>query len=455
MRRSYRRYLLLSICYLSACTGYLDVQPKDQYEQVKVFRKPETIQQALRGIYLQLATPRLYGHTLTMGALDVMGQYYACDAYHAMHGFQQLDYTDARVQAEFSETWRVAYNTVLNVNSFIHQLKAADGVIAPHERNRYLGEAYGIRAMLHFDLLRIFGPVLLQDPDGPAIPYQTFSGPEVEPISTANAVLAKLFDDLDTARHYLAEDPIRSADIDEIFFHNNRFNYYAALALDARISLYANRKERALNCAVQVISDAPERFPWADTDEADVALFASEIIFRLDHPELLVHYNNSFSATLNTTALLSPLEERLQEVYKHNPVDVRYRRNWQFEPVSFSKAQPIFIKYRAGAGGYVPLLRMSEAFLIAAECTADTTLSYGWLDKLNLHRSNQPAPRKNREDLFVEQYRAEFWGEGQLYFCLKRLYRQQIPNANDALGIQYLTASHYIAPLPKDETSQR
>ena len=47
------------------------------------------------------------------------------------------------------------------------------------------GEALGLRAFLHFDLLRMFGPVFAMEPQGKAIPYRTVFSNEPTPVLPA------------------------------------------------------------------------------------------------------------------------------------------------------------------------------------------------------------------------------------------------------------------------------
>ena len=44
------------------------------------------------------------------------------------------------------------------------------------------GEALGLRAFLHFDLLRLYGPVYSVTPTGKAIPYRTSFDQKATPV---------------------------------------------------------------------------------------------------------------------------------------------------------------------------------------------------------------------------------------------------------------------------------
>ncbi len=70
------------------------------------------------------------------------------------------------------------------------------------------GEALGLRAMLHFDMLRLFGP-LWTEKEQASIPYQTSSERIVEPLLSADSVLNCVLTDLTRAADLLKDvDPV-------------------------------------------------------------------------------------------------------------------------------------------------------------------------------------------------------------------------------------------------------
>ena len=67
------------------------------------------------------------------------------------------------------------------------------------------GEALGLRAFLHFDLLRMFGPVFAMEPQGKAIPYRTVFSNEPTPVLPATEVVDACLADLHQADSLLWE----------------------------------------------------------------------------------------------------------------------------------------------------------------------------------------------------------------------------------------------------------
>lgn len=107
-------------------------------------------------------------------------------------------------------------------------------------------------------------------------------------------------------------------------------------------------------------------------------------------------------------------------------------------------------------------MRISEAYLIAAECLKESNKGLA-VDYLNFLKSkrNIPSSAFLPEDIpaaelqqeIIKDYRREFIQEGQLFFCYKRLGLQTFP------AIQYdeMSDMQYQLPYPdiENELGQR
>lgn len=66
------------------------------------------------------------------------------------------------------------YNVIANINNFLEYVdKNKDVLVTERYYETMKGEALGLRAFLHFDLLRMFGPIYKEHPASKAIPYRT------------------------------------------------------------------------------------------------------------------------------------------------------------------------------------------------------------------------------------------------------------------------------------------
>ena len=107
----------------------------------------------------------------------------------------------------------------------------------------------------------------------------------------------------------------------------------------------------------------------------------------------------------------------------------------------------------------IPLVRLSEVYLIAAECTDDLEIAQTYLNKVRTSRGcfSLTSTQESLLDDITDEFRREFLGEGQMFFFYKRHNMSKIPNGRDANGtgtIDMLT-SDYVVPLPDSETNVR
>ena len=63
-------------------------------------------------------------------------------------------------------------------------------------RKMIIGEAMALRAFLHFDMLRLFGPVYVKEPSAEAIPYNESDKVSALPILSADTVMGRVLRDI-------------------------------------------------------------------------------------------------------------------------------------------------------------------------------------------------------------------------------------------------------------------
>ena len=84
------------------------------------------------------------------------------------------------------------------------------------------------------------------------------------------------------------------------------------------------------------------------------------------------------------------------------------------------------------------MIRLSEMYYIAAECTTDTGDGVDYLEEVRSHRGltsfplNRNMSRVDLEKEIRKEYRKELIGEGQLWYYYKRLQQTDFnPNMTD------------------------
>jgi hypothetical protein len=480
MRKKYHRPILLfvSILLVAGCKKYLTVQPESSYTELQVYSSERAVQQALNGLYNDLADNQLYGANMTTTALELLGQRYNATSAgtYTYSQLQQYAYTQDSVEGIFNGIWQKAYGTILNANKFISMMDGTvkNGLLTQAHADQLKGEAIAIRAFLHFDMLRLFGPVYSQNPTRSAIPYYRRPDATTTPILIANQVLDSVLADLSQAETLLAGDPIISGGItftQDFYagYRNERMNYYAVKGLMARAYLWGGNPSAAHDSALQVLNQGEKWFPWLkDSLAKDVLgpdrIFSPEMLFGVYNANMYINYLAYFSPALLDNSILAAQSTRLANIFENNTNDYRYTTpvpaagSWQTN----GKSYPTFFKFADVSDPtktwrfIQPLLRKSELYYIVAETDPNPTTSIALLDTVRYHRNVVPLTAAAVIPTEVQkEYQKEFWGEGQLFFYYKRNYKTSIPSGISGTGNISMSAVKYVVPLPLSETTPR
>jgi len=469
----YLIYILLLPLLLGSCKKWLDVQPEDKLTEKEIYSSRQGIAEVLNALYLKLGTNNLYGQNLTLDKLDLFAhRYHAYANNSAYYNYIHHSYQDEAVKATLSNIWGGLYGVIGNANLFIENLKKYPGVLSAAQEQQYMGEAIAVRSLAYFDLLRMFGPVYALDPTAKSIPYYRSIGADVGDFLPADKVLLYILEDLSQALSYLAKDPITSQNGTDNY-NNYRLNLYAAMVLKARVHLWrgtATDKTQALALAKEVIANA-SRFPWiqhtsitgsaADADR----IFSTEVLFGTFNSKLYELQNSLFSPSINELRILSTGPGNyVENVYEGNQADYRFVYLWPY-PSGGAVTFRTFIKYQdmnttsLTRRFTIPLIRLSEAYYIAAEAEADPAQALAYLNTVRQKRNlsvNITDYTKFRSEL-TKEYLKEFYGEGQLWYYYKRNAMTSIasPNTVTGAGNFSMSLSAYVFPIPDSELSSR
>src|SRR5690606_10177101 len=140
-----------------------------------------------------------YGKEATWGLVDVMGEIYEptkLQPYEVEAIGGKFTHTNTLLVIE--NIWNMAYKCIANVNNLITGIDNADpAIFSGDNRNLFKGEAMAIRAFLHFDLLRLFGPAPNTGNWNNAIlPYVTVYSSKVTSRISGPAFLNNILQDL-------------------------------------------------------------------------------------------------------------------------------------------------------------------------------------------------------------------------------------------------------------------
>lgn len=476
-------FLLIVSSVLTSCNDWLDVSPKTQIKGDDNFSSEQGFKDALTGVYLQMTETSVYGQELTYGMLDAMAQYYTGMASANTYNYDMaFDYSNASCESRINAVWSKMYSIIANDNELIKQVDAADANMFTG-RNFHLirGEAYALRALLHFDLARLWGESYTANKNHKCIPYVTTISPDVYPLSTVEEVMKKVLADLTIAEAELRIDPIVGTNsqndqasiqsYDTNYERNRTFkmNYYAVKLLQSRVYLYIKDYANARKAADTVINQSAIAWtPEMEINTSDASrrncIFSQELVFSLYDTSLRSRYSNLFTGSINSLRMSEKSYQAVYELYNAGfSGDYRYAyQNVELDGNHYStklqqpsSGNPDFM-FR------IPMMRLSEAYYIASECALEGEGNVAEaVELLNVVRKKRNLTDELKPTLTVEdtrseirkEYTKEFMCEGQLYYYFKRLNYEAIPvftAVDNAVSINYVSPN-YTFPLPDDE----
>ena len=155
-----RLYILLLglVAGITSCTDWLDVQPKTSIPVEKLFESEAGFKDVLTGFYLKMGQTNLYAKNLTYGYLDAISGNY--DEFPGVMRWREIYDYDNTWSSVKDGVYTSMYNVIANINNFLKYIDKNRSVIKTEKYYELMkGEALGLRAFLHFDLLRLYGPV--------------------------------------------------------------------------------------------------------------------------------------------------------------------------------------------------------------------------------------------------------------------------------------------------------
>ncbi len=491
--KTYKITILITAATLifSSCSKWLDVTPPSQIREEAQFSTVDGFQQALTGCYIGMTDDMLYGRALSWSTIELMaGQFVPLFPQSSANDYDisTYHYTTTYSLKYIDGIWEKAYNVIANANNALKYIELKRDVLDDINYKVIKGELLAIRAYMHFDLMRLYGYGNLSGRSDInskyAIPYVTTLGKNLTPQLSYSQTMTLLIKDLTDALTLLeSEDPVTNVhpasyytnvNIDGFFDNRQqRFNYYATSLLLARVYLWegsSSSLSKALTLANKVIADAESNgvISWVNsTSVTNDVIMKSEHLMSLNTQNLFSTTANYFLISILTTDYRAQYvsSQRLLSVYEGSGVgntDFRFSKQYISNTAMVDGTNAYTpLKYYGVASGtsttqnYIPLIRIPEAYYIAAECllkqsTPDVT---GALNMLNIVRAKRGIAinltglnASQAMDEVVKEYIKEYYCEGAAFFLYKRLGMTTIPNYTKTAGDDV-----YVLPYPDEE----
>lgn len=455
----------------SGCDKWLDVTPQAQVNAEKLFSTPEGFENALLGVYTSMTRSSMYGKEMTWGFMDVLAQYYKVfsSSNHAYYEASRYNYENGNSVDAIRKMWLDTYNSIANCNILLQYLeKKGTTYFQDNKYELIKAETMALRAYLHFDMLRAFAPSWNDNKDGMSIPYADNFSSQIHTQLPTREVIARILEDLTIARNLLKDiDPVFSETFKDPYYHYyqpfGRFpnlwdyrayhmNYFAITGLMARVYNYMGDKQ-AYTYAKEIIDAVHDGyFEFTLENELSASLknknvtMENEVLFALNFAGV----QNLF---YSSEAVASTRYE-LNEVNALFPEPDDLRKNLVGEASTSGKMVSYkFADIKSSYGGKVPLIRMSEMYLIAAERHYEDNPAEALeiLQELQAMRgvsvTNTVASYEQLITILTGEARREFLSEGQMFYWYKRL---ALP-VDRGSGSVTLTKQNFSLPMPAAE----
>ena len=331
--------------------------------------------------------------------------------------------------------WGMYYGVAKNLNILLRDIEkiplVPDRVITTPKLEKLTeqvyhddlkGEALAIRALMLFDMIRLYGyPYLKDNGASLAVPIadKVVEDKNVKPSRNTTAQCYKA----------ITDDLVEAVKLLRTVKKEGKINKWAAMTLLSRVYLYMGNNAGAFTVAKEAITGAEKQGYklWSNDEYAKIwaTPFNSELLFEIvnlttDSP------GKSSIGYLSTKYNLIATDKYWKKYMKDKTADVRS----QMVSVE-SSSKPYCLKYPAqGAKSYedanIPVLRLSELYLNAAEAAVkehDITNTRKYLKPIYARTGSSLDDLEDDEltlELVLEQRRIEFWGEGQRFFDLIR-----------------------------------
>ena len=498
-------FSIFTVISMSGCGKWLDVTPDDTTTEKLLFSDFGGYYSAINGIYQTLASPELYGQNLTWGYLSALCQYYDSQSTNFDLEFsytEQYDYASEEVKDFGEEIWSQGYFVIANCNNVLQHLAEADPSIFPYvdygEMDIIRAEALAVRALVHFDLLRLFAEAPAVSMDNMAIPYSKTYPDMFSQRLTTRQVLDNVISDFNEAASLLeAFDNVDGKFEEDMYNANNRYNasnshsigeeslnmglfysargfrlnYIAVKSLLARVHAYAGDMKAAYECASSLKKTFFDEERWYSYTDFPANASADSRPHKMMDDIVVSFYKADL---INDYVVLNRATSSLDEnAYKLKNLDNifadadDYRRTQLVVPfVGDGNSNYGSLKYQerretdntsSMENRLLPIMRFSELSLIIAEYAASQGNISEAVQVLNELRTGRGCSRQLEETATVEEVneeiRMESWreniAEGQYFFFCKR---KNLPTINDD-GVHIQMDGKYTMQIPDSQTA--
>jgi len=423
---------LLLILSASSCKDFLNVEPSNSSDSETSIQTAADAKVIINGLMRRMTDFDYYGRNFIMygdakgGDLTIFSQGRGLDGLYT--------FNHSATTGSYSGFWFQIYHSILQTNSLLESIENIEAEGTDQNFDDYKGQALTARALMYFDLVRLYGKSYNDDKTSYGVPNIT------EPLDASAQPLRasveenykQILQDLKAAAPLLSKSK-----------SNGYINYYTNLAMQARVYLYMENYSAALSAAEEIIDNGPyDLYTNGEWVNSWATQFGKESIFELAiypseadlgtaslgfYLRRLSHgSSNAMGWFMASDYFLNRLGEDDNDVrwgvmsYDESSNTrfgscYKYSGNVELEGDGKATATAVNIK----------VIRLSEIYLIAAEAAFHSNKGLA-ADYLNAIRKRSPdlAPATASSisiDMILDERSKELFAEGHRFFDMIRL----------------------------------
>ncbi len=440
MKRILNIYIIAVVALsISSCSdSWLDTSPSSAVSSKNAFNTYDDVSVALSGAYDGVqgnsGNPTYYGARMIYYG-DVRGD----DMQSRTTGMRTSGcYEMNYIASNAPDIWGRPYDVIHRINEILQAIdegKASDGAEADVKNLK--GQALAIRALAHFDLVRVYGK-----------PYAVSGAPASFGVPIINKIHPSSYcptrNTVEEVYNQVITDLTTAIPLLKTAKSTGYFNQWAAKALLARVYLYKGDFTNAYSLATDIIANSPYKL-WSNTEYVNAWNNAgtSEVILELINKDSDDWVDRESIGYLYAESGYADaiLTESFVNLMSEDPSDVRMKLMANPTMATFNKekfwGKPVFLNKYPGRSDYnpkdvrvnnVPVFRLSEIYLIAAEAairksSPETTASAEYLNAIILRANPAATPVTSANvslDRILKERRKELVGEGHRFFDAMR-----------------------------------
>ena len=461
--------LIMSFGLVSCDDDFLDVPPTNAGESSTAVESVADAQVVINGIMRKMTDLNYYGRDFIVYAEARGGEVTTRTLGRGlsdMYTFQNTPTSGA-----YGGFWNGMYNRILQTNYLIESI---DNVTGEGNYDNVKGQALTVRAILYFDLVRLYGKPYTYDKTSYGVPniLTPIDALEQPLRASVQENYNQIMIDLKAAESLLPEAK-----------NDGYINYYANKAMQARVHLSMANYPEALAAAEEVINSGTYQLysnsGWVDSWKSQ---FNSESIFELamvpnendrGNSSLSIYFRKQYYGSSSANGqyfasdyFLDRLDQDADDVRwgvmgddrefdsedPHQGASYKYSGDINLSGDGKSTQTAVNIK----------VIRLSEMYLIAAEAAfySDKDLAADYLNEIRKRAPNlAPATAATISiDMILDEKSKELFTEGHRYFDMLRTGRPiefnddfnnvPITRRDKIIDVNF---DRIVLPIPNDE----